>query len=304
MAEHKVELPILENVEPKEEEMPKKKRKTAAKPAAPKKRKMKIEGGEVKLEPAKKKARQTSTKPKEKSVKKVKKSIKKTTAKKSKKTTKKKKKLVKKVKKRIPTKRSIIRSSRSSWICFLSDIRKQKLPEHVNLSFGELCRLLSPQWQKMSAEDKAPYVLEYKADRERFIRDMTDLTDAEKKILRAHKRMRRKARAGRPRSSLSAYMIFVSKERTNVVAENPELNFRDVGRNLGARWRCLSAEQKASYDALAQVDRDRYMQELTVWKNEEAVRKENLKQEAVRVKEEKTAAASAAKALKTEITAV
>jgi hypothetical protein len=45
----------------------------------------------------------------------------------------------------------------------------------------------------------------------------------------------------------SGFMKFSSKERKSVMAENPNIAFADVGRELGKRWRALSEAEKKKY---------------------------------------------------------
>jgi len=63
------------------------------------------------------------------------------------------------------------------------------------------------------------------------------------------KRRRRRGRGrGRPKKrAISPYMVFCKKTRPKVVAENPELDFGDVGRRLGEMWRRLGDEEKKKY---------------------------------------------------------
>ena len=45
----------------------------------------------------------------------------------------------------------------------------------------------------------------------------------------------------------SGFMKFSSKERKSVMADNPNMEFADVGRELGKRWRALSEAEKKRY---------------------------------------------------------
>ncbi len=60
----------------------------------------------------------------------------------------------------------------------------------------------------------------------------------------------------KPRA-LSAYMFFSQKERTKVIAENPELagKVAEVAKELGKKWKSLTAEQKKPYEKMAADDK-------------------------------------------------
>ena len=45
----------------------------------------------------------------------------------------------------------------------------------------------------------------------------------------------------------SGFMKFSARERKSVMAENPNIAFADVGRELGKRWRALSEAEKKRY---------------------------------------------------------
>lgn len=53
-------------------------------------------------------------------------------------------------------------------------------------------------------------------------------------------------------------MLFANEQRENVRKDNPSATFGQVGKVLGGRWKALSDEQRASYDAKAAADKKRY----------------------------------------------
>ena len=46
---------------------------------------------------------------------------------------------------------------------------------------------------------------------------------------------------------LSGYMLFAKEMRPKLKEESPDLTFGEVGKELGARWRALSDDEKAKY---------------------------------------------------------
>jgi ABC-type transporter MlaC component len=223
------------------------------------------------------------------------------TTKKKKPTTKKKKPMTKKKPKnlkRLPPKRTIVRSARSVWISYLSSVRAEKRPEHSNLSFGELCKILSPVWRTMTDEQKQPFTDAYERDKLRYQQQLKNLSEEDKKILRAHKRRRRAARAGKPKSTVSGYMRYVCSARPAVVEANQGITFQEIGRSLGKQWRELSQDQRQIYLNEAIEDRKRYENEMNEWRAEEeckrVVRKKEREQKALERKARVAAKAVAA----------
>jgi hypothetical protein len=53
--------------------------------------------------------------------------------------------------------------------------------------------------------------------------------------------------SGSGKKKLTGYMAFAKEMRPKVLEENSGLTFGEVGKELGARWRALTDEQKAAY---------------------------------------------------------
>merc|ERR1712066_1107880 len=62
----------------------------------------------------------------------------------------------------------------------------------------------------------------------------------------------------KPKKNLSAFMFFSKDMREEVVADNPDASFGEIGKLLGAAWKDLSAKDKKPYEAKAEKDKKRY----------------------------------------------
>lgn len=71
-----------------------------------------------------------------------------------------------------------------------------------------------------------------------------------------------------PKRALSGFMYFSQTERENVKKDNPSIAFKDMGRVLGEKWNKMSAEEKEPYEAKARVDKQRYRDEISGYKNQ------------------------------------
>ena len=49
------------------------------------------------------------------------------------------------------------------------------------------------------------------------------------------------------KKKLSGFMKFSKQERPNIMKENPGIEFTQVGKKLGEKWRALSDSEKARY---------------------------------------------------------
>lgn len=67
------------------------------------------------------------------------------------------------------------------------------------------------------------------------------------------KRQKRQTRKAKKESqtggkrALTGYMKFVKATRPEILKENPGMEFKDVGKRLGEKWRSLSAAEKSRY---------------------------------------------------------
>ncbi|KAF7307738.1 hypothetical protein MKEN_01133900 [Mycena kentingensis (nom. inval.)] len=68
---------------------------------------------------------------------------------------------------------------------------------------------------------------------------------------------RKKKDPNAPKRALSAYMFFSQDWRERIRAENPDANFGELGKLLGAKWKELDDEEKQPYNDQATKDKER-----------------------------------------------
>ncbi|KAG2301470.1 hypothetical protein Bca4012_059731 [Brassica carinata] len=81
------------------------------------------------------------------------------------------------------------------------------------------------------------------------------------------KTQKKKKDPNAPKKAMSGFMYFSQMERDNIKKANPGIGFGDIGKVLGDKWRQMSAEEKEPYEAKAQVDKKRYKDEISDYKN-------------------------------------
>ncbi|KAL5806615.1 hypothetical protein ACOSQ4_029348 [Xanthoceras sorbifolium] len=81
------------------------------------------------------------------------------------------------------------------------------------------------------------------------------------------KKQKKKKDPNAPKRAMSGFMFFSQMERENIKKNNPGIAFTDVGRVLGDKWKKMSAEEKEPYEAKARVDKKRYKDEISGYKN-------------------------------------
>ena len=68
-----------------------------------------------------------------------------------------------------------------------------------------------------------------------------------------------------PKKPLSAYFLFCADERAKVMGSQSGLSVSDVARELGARWKNISAELKQKYEQSASEKKLAFMAEMTAY---------------------------------------
>jgi structure-specific recognition protein 1 len=61
-----------------------------------------------------------------------------------------------------------------------------------------------------------------------------------------------------PKGARTAYSLFMEEQHAIVKAANPEASFAQLSKQVGEKWKSLTADDKAKYEALALADKDRY----------------------------------------------
>jgi hypothetical protein len=161
--------------------------------------------------------------------------------------------------------RELIRGPKSAWIFFIQEKQKSTVESEPDenqkkKTFSDLCHTWSPVWKELSVSDKERFQSMHLTDKERYKKELASLTPDEREhVTRSSKKKRRRSRApGLPKPVRSAYIWFVINERTRVMEEKPELNFTEVGKELGKRWNDLSQEKRHPYHQMNSEDKERY----------------------------------------------
>jgi len=153
---------------------------------------------------------------------------------------------------------------KTGYILFCVDQREKLKKENNELSATEITSRLGALWKKLSDKDKAKYELLSKKDKARYEKDMESYTPPAEEQDEKGKRGRGKKERTGPKRPLSAYMYYCQDTRDSVKNENSNMGGKEITTELGRRWKALTDEQKAPFEAKASSDKARFESEKAV----------------------------------------
>jgi hypothetical protein len=69
-----------------------------------------------------------------------------------------------------------------------------------------------------------------------------------------------------PKNALSSYILFTGDCRASITRAHPEWPVSEVAKEMGVRWKALSAEERAVYEDMAKADKKRYEAQMAEYK--------------------------------------
>ncbi|CAM6091136.1 unnamed protein product [Calypogeia fissa] len=90
------------------------------------------------------------------------------------------------------------------------------------------------------------------------------------------KSKRKKKDPNAPKRGLSGFMYFSQSERENLKKSQPGLSFTETGKVLGDKWKKMSGEEKAPFEAKAKADKERYKRDMVEFTRGGAAQVEDL----------------------------
>ncbi|GJM90785.1 hypothetical protein PR202_ga07096 [Eleusine coracana subsp. coracana] len=204
--------------------------------------------------------------------------------------------------------------------------------ENPEADFKEVSNALGAKWKAVGAEEKRPYEERYRQDKEAYLQvvgqekreaEAMKLLEEEqmrwtaKELLEQYVKFRQEAEEGaegkkgkrknnkkdkdpsKPKQPMSAYFVYSQERRAALVAEKK--NVPEIGKITGEEWKSMTEAQKAPYEKVAKKQKEEYLKQMEVYKQnkieeaatlekEEEEQKKILKQEALQLlkKKEKT----------------
>eukprot|EP00741_Cyanophora_paradoxa_P014087 tig00020734_g13598.t1 len=170
----------------------------------------------------------------------------------------------------------------NSYAIFFTESREKLKQNNMSVSSTDLAKICGEKWREMTAEEKAPYEAKAAADKARYEREKSgkaiSAKDGEAGGAKEAKASMRKGEGGEeeekpkggkpaprdpgaPKRPSNSYAIFFTESREKLKQNNMSVSSTDLAKICGEKWREMTAEEKAPYEAKAAADKARYERE-------------------------------------------
>eukprot|EP00286_Rhodomonas_abbreviata_P021096 CAMPEP_0181305358 /NCGR_PEP_ID=MMETSP1101-20121128/9683_1 /TAXON_ID=46948 /ORGANISM="Rhodomonas abbreviata, Strain Caron Lab Isolate" /LENGTH=795 /DNA_ID=CAMNT_0023411261 /DNA_START=27 /DNA_END=2414 /DNA_ORIENTATION=+ len=175
--------------------------------------------------------------------------------------------------------------AKSAWLLFCDAKREEVKENNPGIAFTEINAKISEQWNKLTPEEKKPFEDKakklsetYKEDKAKYDKENPEAAKAGKRKKKGggddsdegggkgKEKKKAKKDPNAPKKGLSSYMIFCAATRDSIKEKNPDIAQKDILRELGAKWKELTAEEKKKWEDKAAVDKARYEKENAAYK--------------------------------------
>ena len=157
----------------------------------------------------------------------------------------------------------------SSYIFFCKDMRENVKSENPDLKGTEITKEIANMWKKLEEDDKGPFIEKAEADKQRYLDEMKSYIPSEgfsNEESEGKAKKTKKTRKPGPKKASSSYLFFCKEQRSKVKALYPDMDSKDITRELGRVWKGeMTDKKKKKFEKLAAEDKARYEEEKESW---------------------------------------
>eukprot|EP00288_Rhodomonas_lens_P010443 CAMPEP_0177722626 /NCGR_PEP_ID=MMETSP0484_2-20121128/17782_1 /TAXON_ID=354590 /ORGANISM="Rhodomonas lens, Strain RHODO" /LENGTH=783 /DNA_ID=CAMNT_0019235013 /DNA_START=50 /DNA_END=2401 /DNA_ORIENTATION=+ len=169
------------------------------------------------------------------------------------------------------------KKAKSAWLLFCDAKREQIKEENPGIEFTQINGKIAELWKALSPEDKKPYedkakglAAAYKDEKAKYDEENPDQAKGGGKRKgkgddEGGKKKKPKKDPNAPKKGLSSYMLFCGAMRDSIKEKNPDIAQKDILRELGAKWKELTADEKKKWEDKAADDKERYKKEMSAY---------------------------------------
>ncbi|KAL6174816.1 hypothetical protein ACLB2K_051461 [Fragaria x ananassa] len=179
------------------------------------------------------------------------------------------------------------------YVLWCKDQWNQVKQENPEAEFKDISSILGAKWKTVTVEEKKPYEEKYQAEKEAYLQVMAKekreseamhLFEEEHKqktameLLEQYMQFKQEAEKDgkknkkekdplKPKQPVSAFFLFTNERRAALNAQNIK-SVLEVARITGEEWKNMTDEQKGPYEEMAKKNKEKYMQEMEVYKQQ------------------------------------
>eukprot|EP00543_Licmophora_paradoxa_P003997 CAMPEP_0202447924 /NCGR_PEP_ID=MMETSP1360-20130828/6702_1 /ASSEMBLY_ACC=CAM_ASM_000848 /TAXON_ID=515479 /ORGANISM="Licmophora paradoxa, Strain CCMP2313" /LENGTH=315 /DNA_ID=CAMNT_0049065235 /DNA_START=106 /DNA_END=1053 /DNA_ORIENTATION=+ len=142
--------------------------------------------------------------------------------------------------------------------------------QNPGMTFGQLAKYTSAMYAELSPEEKEAWVARAEADKARYLQQLANYVpppgyDAKGDAVMTFTGRSGSGRRGKPerdphapKRNMSAYLLYQNAMREQFRRENPGMTFGQLAKYTSAMYKCLTPEEKSTWDARASQDKARF----------------------------------------------
>jgi high mobility group protein B2 len=166
----------------------------------------------------------------------------------------------------------------SAYLLYQNAMRDTFKAQNPGMTFGQLAKYTSAMYAELSPEEKEAWVARAEADKARYLLELASYLpppgyDAKgDAVLTFSGRGTAGGRRGKPerdsnapKRNMSAYLLYQNAMRDQFRRENPGMTFGQLAKYTSAMYKCLTPEEKATWDARASEDKSRFDGEMACY---------------------------------------
>jgi hypothetical protein len=124
---------------------------------------------------------------------------------------------------------------------------------------------LSAQYKGLPEKEMKKWIKKAEQDKIRYQEEMKHYVPIEEP---GGRRKKAKKDPNAPKRNMSAYFLYSVHIRPTIKEENPEASFGEVARLISSKFKELSEDERAEWDAKAEKDKSRYQTEMSAYRGD------------------------------------
>ena len=153
----------------------------------------------------------------------------------------------------------------NAYLEFSQEERGRILLETGHLSTTEVAKEVGLRWRNLSLAEKEKFEQKFRVNKANYLILKLDyeknVKNPETEPQVVVRKTKKKKDPLAPKQPLSSFMEFAKEERPKILSELGSIPLKDVGIELGKRWRSLAIEDRQVFDLKSKENRARYEKE-------------------------------------------